>query len=313
MVKKLLCAVICALVLLVAGSGCLGSGGEEAVNETVSSFLTSFNEGDINTAFSYYEGKDFLVPATLEIKFKNRGILVGSIEQFEVKDIVVDRDVSYATAVCTITRFEKNTATGTNEKLIYFRLQKVGGIWLITKVDLDGPIPTSEALEGVEAASTPLDPIINNLPIISGVTVSILVLGLYLNKKEKSGGGSGAQVIDISNAVPVEKETLVQFIRFVPVQMYAAGSKAPVDVWVKNFSQQPYDNLTIIGNFPGIVKVKKPVLSFGKIDPGEAVKKTWDVTPAVPGWVAIEDPMVVFEYAGTRYSGQLDPVWLNVQ
>ncbi|MGM0770476.1 MAG: hypothetical protein ACQESU_02575 [Halobacteriota archaeon] len=312
MKKTLFCTLICAVLLLVAGSGCLGSGGDEAINETVTSFLNSFNEGDVDIAFSYYEGKDFLVPATLEIKFKNKDILVGSIEQFELKDTVVEGDVGYTTAVCTVTRFERNKAAGAVEKLIYFRLQKVGGMWMITKVNLEGPISTSEALENVEAAPTPLDPIINNIPIISGVTVSILVLGIYLNKKGKSGD-SGGPVVDISNAVTVEKEALAQFIRFVPSRMYAAGSKAPVDVWIKNFSQQPYDNLTIIGNFPGTVKVKMPVLSFGKVGPGETVKKTWDVTPAVPGWVAIEDPMVVFEYAGVRYSGQLDPVWLNVQ
>ncbi|MEL4305009.1 hypothetical protein [Methanococcoides sp. LMO-2] len=313
MEKTLFCTMMCAVMLLVAGSGCLGSGGDEAVNETVTSFLSSFNEGDVDIAFSYYEGKDFLVPATLEIKFKNKDILVGSIEQFELKDTVVQDDVAYTTAVCTVTRFERNKAAGTDEKLIYFRLQKVGGIWMITKVSLDGPISTAEALENVEADPTPLDPIINNIPIISGVTVAILVLGVYLNKKEKSGGGSGAPVVDISTAVPVEKEALAQFIRAMPAQMYSPGSKAPVDVWIKNFSQQPYDNVTIIGNFPGTVKVKKPALSFGKIGPGETVKKTWDVTPSVPGWVAIEDPMVVFDYAGTRYSGQLDPVWLNVQ
>ncbi|WP_135612623.1 hypothetical protein [Methanococcoides sp. AM1] len=299
-------------LLLVVGSGCLGSGGDEAVNETVTSFLTSFNEGDVGTAFSYYEGKDFLVPATLEIKFKNKDIIVGSIEQFELKDTVVDGDVGYTTAVCDVTLFERNKAAGTEEKLIYFRVQKVGALWTITKVNLDGPISSSETLENVEVPATPLDPIINNIPLISGVTVAVLVLGIILSKKDKSGG-AGTPVVDISTAVPVEKEALAQFIKFVPALQYSAGSKAAVDIWVKNFSQQPYDNLTVIANFPGTVKVKKPALSFGSIGPGETVKKTWSITPSIPGWVAIEEPMVVFEYAGGRYSGQLDPIWLNVQ
>ncbi|SES90290.1 hypothetical protein SAMN04488587_1477 [Methanococcoides vulcani] len=311
--KTLSCALMCAVMLLVAGSGCLGSGSDEAVNETVTSFLTSFNEGDLDTAFSYYEGKDFLVPATLEIKFKNRDILVGSIEQFELKDTTVDGDVGYTTAVCEVTRFEKNKAAGTEQKLIYFRVQKVGALWTITKVNLDGPISASETLENVEVPATPLDPIINNIPLISGVTIAVLVLGVYLNKKDKSKGGAVTPVLDISTAVPVEKEALAQFIKFAPAPQYSAGSKAAVDVWVKNFSQQPYDNLTIIANFPGTVKVKKPALAFGSIGPGETVKKTWNVTPSIPGWVAIEEPMVVFEYAGARYSGQLDPIWLNVQ
>lgn len=311
--KTFSCALVCIMLLVVTGSGCLSSDSNEAVNDTVTSFLNSFNEGDIDTAFSYYEGKDFLVPATLEIKFKNRDILTGSIEQFELKDTTVDGDVGYTTAVCTVTRFERNKVVGTVQKLIYFRVQKVGATWIITKVDLDGPISTSEALESVEVPATPVDPIINNISIISGVAIVALVLGIYINKKEKSGGGSGTPVLDISNAVPVEKETLAQFVKFVPASRYSAGSKAAVDVWVKNFSQQPYDNFTVIANFPGTVKVKKPALSFGSIGPGETVRKAWNVTPAMAAWATIEEPMVVFEYAGIRYFGQLDPIWLNVQ
>ncbi|WP_445476061.1 hypothetical protein ACT9XH_04850 [Methanococcoides methylutens] len=313
MKRTLFCILMCVSLLFIAGSGCLGSGGEEDVNERVSSFLSSFNEGDIATAFSYYEGKDFLVPATIETKFKNRDILTGSIQQFELRDTVVDGDVGYTTAVCEVTRFEKNKAAGTEEKLIYFRVQKVGALWLITKVDLDNPISASEPLENVEAAPTPLDPIINNIPLLSGVTIAFLFSGIYLNKKDKAGKGSGTPVLDISTAVPVEKEALAQFIKFAPAPQYSPGSKAAVDVWIKNFSQQPYDNFTVIANFPGTVKVKKPALSFGSIGPGETVKKTWNVTPSIPGWLAIEEPMVVFEFAGTRYSGQLDPIWLNVQ
>ncbi|UGV41042.1 hypothetical protein J7W08_01640 [Methanococcoides orientis] len=310
--KTFFCTLMCIALLLVTCSGCLGSSSDEDVNETISSFLTSFNNGDLNTAFSYYEGKDFLVPATLEIKFNNRGILIDSIKQFELKDTVVDGDVGYTTAVCEVTHFEKNKAAGTEQKLIYFRVQKVGALWVITKVDLDGPISASETLEDIEVPATPVDPIINNIPLISGVTVAVLALGIILNKKDKSGGDS-TPVLDISTAVPVEKEALAQFIKFVPAHQYSAGSKAAVDIWIKNFSQQSYDNLTVIANFPGTVKVKKPALSFGSIGPGETVKKTWSITPAISGWVAIEEPMVVFEYAGTRYSGQLDPVWLNVQ
>lgn len=307
---------ICLVLLLFAvtsGSGCLGSGSEEAVNETVMGFLNSFNEGSFEAAFSYYEGTDFLVPATLEIKFKNRGMVAGSIKQITVKDMVIEGDVAYLTADCTVDVIEKGEVVGTTAIPVYMRTQKVGSLWLVTKVNFDAPISASGTdLVNVEVPATPLDPLVDNAPIIGGIGIVVIIAGLVFNKKNKSGGGS-APSVDISNATPVDGASLAQFIKIMPPAQCATGQGIEVDVWVKNFYQQPYENLVVIATFPSTVKVKKATLSFGSVGPGETVKRSWKLTPNAPGWVSIDEPTVVFEFGGGRYSGQLEQAWLNVQ
>ncbi|ABE51121.1 hypothetical protein [Methanococcoides burtonii] len=310
--KGLSCTCIF-LIFLVCTSGCLGTDSQEAINDTVLNFLNSFNEGEFDTAFSYYVGNDFKVPVSLEGMFKNRDIPAGSIQQITLKDITVEEDVAYVVADCTVSIFENDQVVGSVQKQIYFRTQKSGSQWIITKVNFDTPISQSDtALINVTVSPTHLDPLVENAPLIGCVSICILVAGLIINKNNKSGGNSGPSV-DISNAVPVENRTLTQFIKIMPPAQCPSGQSVGVDVWVKNFYQQPYENFVIIATFPTGVNVKKATLSFGNINPGESVKRTWKVTPNVPGWVAIEEPTVVFEFGGTRYSGQLDQAWLNVQ
>lgn len=312
--KVLSCACIVLIFLFITGSsGCLSSDPQEAINETVLNFLNSFNEGEFETAFSFYEGNDFKVPVSLELMFKIRGIPSGSIQQITLKDITVENQVAYVTADCNVSTFEKDKVVGSAQKQIYLRIQKIGSQWLVTKVNFDTPISQSDtALVNVTVPSTPLDPLVENAPLIGGVSIVTLLAGLVINKNNRAGGSSVASV-DISNAIPVESNVLAQFIKIIPPAQCPSEQSVGVDVWVKNFYQQPYKDFVLIATFPATVKVKKATLSFGSINPGESVKQTWKLTPNVPGWVAIEEPTVVFEFGGTRYSGQLDQAWLNVQ
>ncbi|NPE28997.1 hypothetical protein HNV12_13740 [Methanococcoides sp. SA1] len=312
--KGLSCVCIFLIFLVcTSGSGCLGSDSQESVNDTVLNFLNLFNEGEFDAAFSYYVGNDFLVPASLDAAFTNMGIPTGSIQQITLKDITVEDDVAYVIADCTVGIFENDQVVDSVQKQIYFRTQKVGSQWIVTKVNFDAPISQSDtALVNVTVPSTPLDPLVENAPLIGGASIIILLVGLVINKKNGAGGSSTTSV-DISNAVHVESSTLIQFIKIMPPSQCSSGQSVGVDVWVKNFYQHPYENFVMIATFPSGVNVKKATLSFGRIGPGETVKQTWKVTPNVPGWVAIEEPTVVFEFGGTRYSGQLDQAWLNVQ
>ncbi|MDR6222613.1 hypothetical protein [Methanococcoides alaskense] len=312
--KVLSCACIFFIILVITGgSGCLSSGSQEAINETVLNFLTSFNEGEFETALSYYEGTDFVVPATLNLKFKNKGIPAGSIQQITLNNITVEDKVAYVTADCNVSIFEREKVVGSVQKQVYLRTQKIGSQWLVTKVDFDTPISQSDMDSvNVTVPSTQIDPLVDNTTLIGGVSIAILLVGFVINKK-KQAGCSAVSSVDISNAVPVESSALAQFIKIMPPAQCASGQIVEVDVWVKNFYQHPYENLIIIATFPASVKVKKATLSFGNIDPGESVKQTWKLTPNVPGWAAIEEPTAVFKFGGTRYSGQLDQAWLNVQ
>ncbi|MCD4806451.1 MAG: hypothetical protein K8R13_02570, partial [Methanococcoides sp.] len=249
----------------------------------------------------------------LNIKFKNRGIPAGSIQQITLKGITVEDKVAYVTADCNVSIFKKEQVVGSAQKQVYLRTEKIGSQWFVTKVDFDTPLAQSDtAFVNETLPSTPSNPLVGNVPLIGGASIVILLAGLVINKNNRSGGSSVSSV-DISNAVPVENSALAQFIKIMPPAQCASGQGVEVDVWVKNFYQQPYENLVIIATFPATVKVKKATLSFGSINPGQSVKQTWKLTPTVPGWAAIEEPTVVFEFGGTRYSGQLDQAWLNVQ
>ncbi|MBW6470765.1 MAG: hypothetical protein K0A90_06035, partial [Methanosarcinaceae archaeon] len=135
--------------------------------------------------------------------------------------------------------------------------------------------------------------------------------GIYLDKKEKAG--KTGKSIDLTGAVTIQKESIAQYIKFVPSQQSSVGNKATIDVWVKNFTQQPYMNFAVKGTFQNTLEVKNVNLFFGTIVPGETVKQTWTVKLKVGGWISITEPTVVFEHGGTKYMGILDPVWIQVQ
>ena len=217
------------------------------------------------------------------------------------------------TVDCVESIFERDMVVCSVQIPVLFKLLKIVNKWLETNLEFDTPIFQSDmAFANVTVPSTVVDPLVNNTTLFGGVSIVILLVGLVLNKN-KQAGSSSVPSVDISNAVHVESSALAQFIKIMPPAQCASGQNVGVDVWVKNFYQQPYENLVIIATFPATVKVKKATLSFGSIDPGESVKQTWKVTPNIAGWAAIEEPTVVFEFGGARYSGQLDQAWLNVQ
>jgi hypothetical protein len=116
--------------------------------------------------------------------------------------------------------------------------------------------------------------------------------GIYLNQKEKQKHKNGSRTVDTSNATPMPKESLVQFIRIVPSQQVVAGGKTTIDVWVKNFSQQPYENFAVKARFPNTVDIKDIALFFGSIPAGQAVKQSWTFVPKMQGWLGLEEPLL---------------------
>jgi hypothetical protein len=303
------------IFLSLYSSGCVGTEPAEAVNATVTDFLNAVNDGDYETAFLMYIGEDFVAPGSIEFQFKRNGIVMGSISEITFKDQNITGNLAVATAVCSISEFNTmGREVGHSQKEVYFRLQETDLGWAITKVSFTEPIVISEEdLIEIEMPSSPIDPIVNNAPILFIVAILLCAIGLYLDKKEKKASSKPKKVIDLTNATPLQKESVAQYVRFVPSPQYAVGKTSTIDVWVKNFAQQPYDNFAVTGTFQTSLEVKDANLFFGKIAAGETVKQTWAVKPKTAGWIPINEPTVVFEYMGTKYMGVLDPVWIQVQ
>jgi len=271
------------------GSGCVGTDPGEAVNSTVVDFMNAVDEGNYGTAIAMYEGMDFLVPASIELAFKNDGFVKNSIKEITFTDQNVTENLAVVTADCTVSEYSlAGREVGQLQKKVYFRLQKTEIGWIITKVAFNKPIIISEGnLIEIEVARTPI--------IIFIAAVLMFGTGIYLNRKEKAAKAKPV-VIDLTNATLMQKESIAQYVRFVPSPQYVAGKKSTIDVWVKNFAQQPYENFAVTGTFPTSLEVKDINLFFGTIAPGETVKQTWVVKPKVTGWISVNEPTVVFEY-----------------
>jgi len=308
-------AVILFIVLTsIYGSGCIGTDPGEAVNATVVDFMNAIDEGEYATAFAMYEGIDFLVPASVKMAFSNNGFVKNSLNEITLTDQNITGNLAVVTADCTLSEYSlAGREVGQLQKKVYFRLQKTEIGWIITKVAFNKPIVLSEGdLIEIEVARTPIDTLADNAPIIFIAAVLMFGAGIYLNRKEKAAKAKPV-VIDLTNATPMQKESIAQYVRFVPSPQYVAGKRSTIDVWVKNFAQQPYENFAVTGTFPTSLEVKDINLFFGTIAPGETVKQTWVVKPKVTGWIPVNEPTVVFEYMGIRYMGELDPVWIQVQ
>lgn len=308
--------IVCILVLasFVFQSGCIGASPEESVESTVVDFLNAVNEDDPGTAFALYKGKDFLAPASITMIFKNKGIAAGGIKEINISSAEISGNLALVQTECLVASLDlSGKEKGTSTIPIYFRLQNSEVGWIITRVSFT-PLEMGEATElNIEVKRTVIDDIADNSGMIFVASVLMLGSGVYLNKKEKDKKKSSNRVIDTSNATELPKETLSQYIRLVPVHQVTAGSKTTVDVWVKNFAQQPYENFAIRAKFGSTVEVEMPSLFFGTIAPGETAKRTWVLKPKVAGWMGVEEPTVVFDYMGNRYTGTLDPVWVQVQ
>jgi hypothetical protein len=307
--------ILSILVLSIYVSGCSSQEPSEAVNETVVDFLEAINTNNCDLAYSMYEGKDFLAPASIQLSFKNKDFSEGSL-----KDVVITSEehtdlIAVATAYCTVAKLDDDGNEIERKKLsVYFKLQNTELGWIITRVTFQAPLELSEDdLITIEVPETPIDPITENSVPITVFSVMLFGSGIYLNLKEKQKLKKNKKTVDVSNATPMSKESLAQFIRIVPSQQVSVGGKATIDVWVKNFSQQPYDNFAVKAKFPNTVDIKDLSLFFDTIPAGQAAKQSWTFVPKAQGWLGIEEPTIVFEYLGAKYAGTLDTVWVSVQ
>ncbi len=303
------------LALSVYVSGCSSQEPAGAVNETIIGFLNAVNAGTCDDAFNMYEGKDFLAPASIELSFKNKGFSKGSL-----KDVVIISEehtelIAIATAQCTVAKLDGDGNEIEQKNLpIYFKLQNSELGWIITRVSFNAPLELSEDdMVAIEVQGTPVDPITKNSVPITIFAVLLFGSGIYLNRKEKQNKKKNSKTVDITNATPMAKESLAQFIKIVPSKQVVVGGKATVDVWVKNFSQQPYEHFAVKAKFPNTVDIKDLSLFFDTIAPGQAAKQSWTFVAKAPGWLGIEEPIIVFEYLGTKYAGTMDTVWIPVQ
>jgi hypothetical protein len=310
--KHKYCSIILVFVILLSvySSGCVSSDPEEEVPEMVTTFLTAINDDDFNTAFNMYTGKDFLAVASIEMIFSNKGIEPGTIQDINIVSQEIDGTAAVVDVECTVL-----SSDGQNSIIpIYFILQDSELGWIITRVSFTVPLTLDNVEEvNIEVETTKIDVIANNAPLIFIAAVIMLGLGLYLDKKDKARKKENSRTIDVSGATPIQKESIAQYVKFVPSQQITIGKPATVDVWVKNFTQQPYHDFAIKGKFANTLEPEKINLFFDTIAPGETVKRTWAVKPKLSGWASIEEPTVVFNFGGTKYIGVLDPVWLQVQ
>jgi hypothetical protein len=310
--KHKYCSVILVFVILISvySSGCVSNNPEEEVPETVTTFLTAINDGDFNTAFNMYTGKDFLAVASIKMIFSNKGIEPGSIQDINIVSQEISENIAAVEAECTVS----NSDGGTSVVPIYFTLQNSQLGWIVTRVSFTVPLTLDNAeVVDVEVETTKIDVIANNAPLIFIGAVIMLGLGLYIDKRDKAKKKQNSRTIDVSGATPIQKETIAQYVKFVPSQQITIGKPATVDVWVKNFTQQPYNDFAIKAKFSNSLEPEKINLFFDTIAPGETVKRTWVVKPKLSGWASIEEPTVVFNFGGNKYIGVLDPVWLQVQ
>ncbi|MBN2111075.1 MAG: hypothetical protein JW705_08340 [Methanosarcinaceae archaeon] len=303
------------LIIPVFSSGCVSKSPEEAVESTVIGFLNAVNEGEINTAFDMYKGKDFLAPASISMIFDNKGIEEGSIKELNIASQEIRENLAIVKVDCSASTLD---LMGKEKDItvipLYFMLQDTDIGWIVTRVTFGYPLEFEDAeLVEIEVEKTPVDLIADNAVVISVASFSMLGAGVYLNRKDKARQQEQKRAIDISDAMPLPKESLSQYVKLVPAQQSKVGDRTTVDVWVKNFGQQPYEKFAVKARFGNTVDVENINLFFDTIAPGETAKRTWVIRPKVSGWVSMEEPTVVFDYMGARYTGVLDPVWINVQ
>ncbi|HJH28742.1 MAG TPA: hypothetical protein C5S51_03490 [Methanosarcinaceae archaeon] len=308
-------AVIFIIFISLYSSGCVGSDPAEAVNTTVNGLLNAIDAGDFEGALTFYSGDDLPVAGSIEFIFEKNGFEKDSIKSIEVTDQQITENMASVDVMCTVIEYSMmGKAVDESQKPVYFRLQDSDIGWTVTKISFASTIVLSEDdLVEIELEETIIDPLAENAPIIFFVAILMFASGIYLDKKEKGKAGKTGKTIDLTGAIPIQKESIAQYLKFVPSQQPSVGNKVTIDIWVKNFTQQPYENLAVTGTFPNTLEVKNMNLFFGTIAPGETVKQTWVVKPKVQGWISITEPTAVFEYGGAKYMGVLDPVWIQVQ
>ncbi len=296
-VSVLLLGLIC--------SGCVES--EDLESMTVRTYLEAKSENDYRTA-SHVVDSSYMSKGYIMLTWDR----VENVVNKDITNITLNQTVSgnQAVVIANYTEIEyhpnSNNVAGEKEVTWYFRLENTDGIWLIIGIS-DEPLPTGESTGTVK--KTPLDILTDNAIFILPVALALLGVGVYLNKKEKAEragtGGSGAGVIMLPTA------QVVKFVKCAPSQM-RAGTRGTIDVWVKNFNKQPYQNLVVTAVFPDTVRAKKTKLKFGALPPGQTAKQTWNVKTSASGVFQIADVTVTFTFGGKKYAGALGPVRIQV-
>ena len=307
-VSVLLLGLIC--------SGCVES--EEIESANVRTYLEAKSENDYTTA-----------SRVVDSSYKSKGYLMLTWDRVEnmankdITNITLNQTVSgnQAVVIANYTEIEyhpdSDNVAGEKEVTQYFRLENTEGIWLIIEISNE-PLPVAESTGKVK--KTPIDILTDNAIFLLPVALALLGVGVYLNKKEKAeragAGGSGAGGAGSSGGAGagvtmLQTAQVVKFVKCAPSQM-KAGTRGTIDVWVKNFNKQPYQNLVVTAVFPDTVRAKKTNLKFGVLSPGQTAKQTWNVKTSASGVFQITDVTVTFTFGGKKYAGALGPVRIQV-
>lgn len=290
------------ILLGLAGSGCIEKDNPAAT--TVLTYLEAKNTSDYKTASQVVSGN-----------YQSKGYImmtwgrVEKVQNKEISNIELTQNVSGNQAVVianyTEIEYDSNAHNKIGEQNLtqYFKLENMDGGWMITEIS-STPLPPPVATGTVK--KTPLDQLTDNAIYILPAALAMFAIGIFLDRREKAQrAGTGHEI------VPVQTAQLSRFVRCVPSQM-RAGTSGTIDVWIKNFSQQSYQNLVVTGTFHEYIRVKNKKLKFGTIEQGQVAKQTWNIIPAAPGRYPVNEVTVAFTFGGKRYAGALDPVWIQV-
>lgn len=166
--KKILMQILfIVLLVILAGSlmqipiikenigGMYGSSGTES-NELESKaigFLNAVNESQFSIAFNMYQGKDLLVPASVEMLFSNGGIKPESIKQIDIVSTEIKDDTAVIAVNCTVSIVDIiGNEAGISVVPVYFQLHDIEQGWTVTSVSFIQPfdIGSSGAAEVVQ-------------------------------------------------------------------------------------------------------------------------------------------------------------------
>ena len=314
------CFVILISVMSVYLSGCTGLGEDTGAQNVVEGFLKAWDLP------GHEEAADAGGPFIYN-RFRSRGYLLlthknEEMERKDLSDIRLSSNVSGTQAIVkaeyiliTHPKGDMEQVESEVETVMYYRLENNGAIWLITdESETPLKIIASTSLAASDVSSNPLSTLSPvQLYMMAGGAILLFVVGFKVDKMEKAkraGGGTKIPAFDTTGAAVMPKESVAPFVKCIPVAD-STNKVSAIDVWIKNFSQSPYENFMIKADFPEAIAVKSNILEFGTIDAGATVKQTWIIKVNVAGQHAINNPTILMQYTGKKYTSTLDPVWIQ--
>ncbi|WP_342303617.1 hypothetical protein [Methanolobus sp. ZRKC5] len=115
-------------------------------------FLNAVNESQFSIAFSMYQGKDLLVPASVEMLFSNEGIKPNSIKQIDIVSNEIEDDTAVMALNCTVSSVDiLGKETDISVIPVYLQLHDIDQGWTVTSVSFIQPydIESSRSAEVV--------------------------------------------------------------------------------------------------------------------------------------------------------------------